>query len=101
MLGGAASAGVAVTIQPGRVALTITELQTFVASVTGSSNTTVTWSVDGVPGGNSTVGTISVGGVYTPPTIGGMHTVTVRSGASPDQSASASVAVTALAGILT
>ena len=39
----------------------------FTATVTGSSNQAVTWSVNGVTGGNSTVGTISAAGVYTAP----------------------------------
>jgi hypothetical protein len=97
----AANAGVAVTIQPGRVGLTISQPQSLVAAVTGTANTAVTWSVDGIQGGNGTVGTISAGGVYTPPGTGGTHTVTATSVASPAQSASAGVAVTALAGILT
>ena len=39
----------------------------FTATVSGSSNTAVTWSVNGVPGGNSSVGTISSTGLYTAP----------------------------------
>ena len=40
-----------------------------------------TWSVDGVAGGNATVGTITSGGLYTPPSTVGTHTVTATSGA--------------------
>ena len=40
----------------------------FGATVTGSGNTAVTWKVDGITGGNSTVGTITTGGLYTAPT---------------------------------
>jgi uncharacterized protein (DUF1800 family) len=40
----------------------------FAATVTNLANTTVTWQVNGVAGGNSTVGTITSVGVYTPPT---------------------------------
>jgi len=39
----------------------------FTAQVTGTTNTAVTWSVNEVAGGNSTVGTISASGVYTAP----------------------------------
>ena len=39
----------------------------FTATVTGTTNTAVTWSVNGVAGGNSTVGTISTSGAYTAP----------------------------------
>jgi trimeric autotransporter adhesin len=60
---------------------TVTEVytsatQTFVANVTDTTNTAVNWQVNGVLGGNSTVGTISTAGVYsapaavpTPPTV--------------------------------
>ncbi|MBI4747012.1 MAG: IPT/TIG domain-containing protein [Acidobacteria bacterium] len=46
----------------------------------GNANQQVTWSVDGIPGGNSNVGTISPTGLYTAPTTvpsGGLS-VTVR-----------------------
>src|SRR5207248_480126 len=39
----------------------------FFASVTGSTNTKVTWQVNGTTGGNSTVGTISTSGLYVAP----------------------------------
>ena len=39
----------------------------FVATVTGSSNTAVTWQVNGVTGGAAATGTISTTGLYTPP----------------------------------
>ena len=39
------------------------------ATVGGSNNTTVLWYVNNVPGGNSTVGTISPQGLYTAPNI--------------------------------
>lgn len=41
--------------------------QQFTAAVTGTSNTAVTWSVNGVSSGNSTVGTIASTGLYTAP----------------------------------
>ena len=37
------------------------------AAVAGTSNQSVTWSINNVAGGNSTVGTISATGLYTPP----------------------------------
>jgi hypothetical protein len=40
---------------------------TFTTNVTNTSDTGVTWSVNGVPGGNNTVGTIAASGVYTAP----------------------------------
>ncbi|MGA8672611.1 MAG: DUF1800 domain-containing protein [Terracidiphilus sp.] len=40
---------------------------TFTAAVTNLTNTEVTWQVNTVAGGNSTMGTITNDGVYTPP----------------------------------
>ena len=77
------------------------QVQQFTSAVTGNmGNSNVIWSVDGVSGGNSTVGTISNTGLYTPATAGS-HTVTATSVALPSSSASATVAVTDLAGVLT
>src|SRR5208337_3530400 len=42
-------------------------LQAFAATVTGTSNTAVTWQVNGVPQGNTTFGTIDTSGNYTAP----------------------------------
>jgi hypothetical protein len=63
----------------------------------------VTWSVDGIVGGNSTVGTISAitdtttgnpAGLYTAPSGAGTHTITATSNADSTSSASATVTVT-------
>ena len=42
-------------------------MQQFTAKVTGTSNTAVSWSVNGISGGNSMLGTISNTGLYTAP----------------------------------
>ncbi len=55
--------------------------------------TSVTWSVDGVAGGNSSVGTISTSGLYTAPRSLGSHTVTATSSALSTYSVHASVSV--------
>jgi len=44
-------------------------VQTFVATVNNSTNIAVTWDVNGISGGNSTIGTIDTNGVYTAPGI--------------------------------
>src|SRR5450432_1396738 len=92
-----------VVVSPRHAAVVMsTQAQTFTATVTGNvSDLTVTWSVDGVTGGNTTAGTVSASGVYTPPAAAGTHTVTATSVALPSSSASASVAVTDLAGVFT
>src|SRR5208282_6130655 len=78
-----------------------TQSQQFTSTVSGASDPSVTWSVDSVADGNSTVGTISPTGLYTPPATAGTHTVTATSVANSSDSASASVAVTDLAGVFT
>ena len=61
----------------------------------------MTWQVDTITGGNSGVGTIDANGNYTPPSAAGTHTITATSVADVTKSASALVAVTDLAGVLT
>src|ERR1700682_2515623 len=57
-----------VNISPVRAAVVaVTQTVKFSETVTGDPTNSVTWSVDGVAGGNATVGTISTGGLYTPP----------------------------------
>jgi hypothetical protein len=71
--------------------------QQFAAQVTGSSNTSVTWSVSNVAGGNSTTGTISSSGLYTAPaTLPNPNTITIQAASSADSSASGSSNVTLL-----
>lgn len=72
--------------------------QTFTATVSNSSNGTVTWQVNNVTSGNATVGTISASGVYSPPaSVPSPATVTITaiSVADPARSASAQVTITA------
>jgi hypothetical protein len=90
-----------VTISPVRAALTTGQAQTFTATVTGNTVTTVTWEVDSIPGGNSSVGTVTAAGVYSPPSAAGTHTVAARSVADTTASAAASVFITDLAGVFT
>ncbi len=101
--GGHSAPNATVTLSPKRSAVAATsQTQQFNATVTGNvSDVSVTWSVDAVAGGNATVGMISASGLYTPPSAGGTHTVTATSVAVPTSSASASVAVTDLAGVFT
>jgi serine protease len=72
--------------------------ESFTASVANTSNSGVTWQVNGIVGGNTTVGTISTTGVYTAPTSvpsPSMVTVSAVSAADSTVSASAQVSVTA------
>ena len=84
-------------IAPRVAALTSSTMQQFqVLNWTGG----VTWSVDGLLGGNTTSGTISTAGLYTPPASPGTHTVTVTS-SDQSQTASATVYITNYPGAYT
>ena len=87
------SAAVTVSIAPSTATVPAGGQQTFTAAVTNASNSAVTWSVDGIAGGNNTVGTVQTG-LYTGPAVAGAHTVTATSVQDPTKSASASVTVT-------
>jgi hypothetical protein len=87
---------ISVTIAPTTATLAISTNQQFTATVTGTNNTAVTWSVDGVAGGNMTVGTINTSGLYTAPATAGGHTITATSVVDKTKSASATVAVLSL-----
>ena len=54
---------------PATTSLEVTSTERFVASVKGTTNTAVTWTVNGISGGNSTVGNISDTGLYVAPQI--------------------------------
>ena len=58
---------IAVTVSPTAGTVLLGNSTTFIATVTNTSNTAVTWSVNGVVGGNTATGTITTAGVYTAP----------------------------------
>jgi arylsulfate sulfotransferase len=60
---------VSVSISSQSTSAVVGQTVQFTATVTGSSNTSVTWSVNGVAGGNSSAGTISSTGLYTAPGV--------------------------------
>ncbi|MBL9174580.1 MAG: DUF1800 family protein [Verrucomicrobiales bacterium] len=70
---------VTVTVSPATTSVVVGGTQAFVSTVTGSANTAVTWSVNGVNGGSAATGTISSTGLYTAPaSLPATPTVTVR-----------------------
>ena len=83
---------VAVSLAPSSVSVTTGATSQFTASVTGSTNSTVTWSVQE----GSTGGTVSSAGLYTAPSTAGTYHVVATSNADTSKSASASVTVTAI-----
>lgn len=90
---------ISVSLNQTSVNLAVNATAQFTATVQNTTNTAVTWSVDGVTGGNATAGTISASGLYTAPAAAGNHQVTATSVADTTKSASATVAVGALAAI--
>ena len=89
---------VGVTVTPGTASLAPGSTQPFSATVSGSTNTAVTWAVDGIANGNSTVGTLTGTGntvTYTAPAQTGSHSVAATSQADPSKSSSASVTISA------
>jgi hypothetical protein len=96
-----AFAAVGVTVHPGKAALTLTEPQQFTATVVNTTNHAVVWAVDGITGGNSTVGTISTSGFYRPPAKRSIHKITARSVVQSTAIGSATVWVTDYPGMFT
>ena len=90
---------VIVTIAPMSATVAAGGTQQFTATVQNTSNTAVTWQVNGVTGGNATVGTISSSGLYTAPASPATVTVTAVSQADTTKSASAQVTITPVIGI--
>ena len=96
--GGSNGSLVAVTITPAFAVVTIDQTTPFTDTVTGTTNTAVTWEVNNTPGGSATNGTISATGAYTAPAqvpSPATVTITVVSQADATKSASASVTVEA------
>lgn len=91
--GGTPASEVSVTLNQSSANLAPGATAQFTATVHGTNDTTVTWSVDTIVGGNSTVGTITTAGLYTAPSQSGTHTVTATSAANATKSASAMVSV--------
>ena len=86
---------VGVSVSPTSANVQVGHSQQFGASVSGTSNTAVSWAVNGTLGGNSGVGTITSTGVYTAPSSvpAGQVTVTAQSAAQNSASATATVSV--------
>jgi hypothetical protein len=101
--GGTGSPNITVSVSPKTAAIAAsTQAQQYTATVTEDpKNLGVTWSVDTVNGGNASVGSITNAGVYTPPAGGGSHTITATSVANTSKSASVTVIVSDLSGVLT
>jgi hypothetical protein len=82
----------------GATKVTLGTSSQYTAIVTGSSNTGVKWSVNGVVGGNATDGVISTGGLYTAPSTAPQpSTVTIMATSSADPTVAKSIVTTLVA----
>ncbi len=94
-----AAAAVLLSISPTSASVATVGTQLFTASVTGTTNTAVTWSLSGAGCSGSSCGTISTSAssaVYSAPTVApapASVSVTANSVADPTKSASASVTI--------
>lgn len=95
--GAARQSGVGVIVSPSSATVQVGQSRAFAATVTGATGG-VTWSVNGVVGGNALVGTIDATGLYLAPTVvpaPALVTVRATSISTPTASGTASVTVTA------
>ncbi len=93
------SSQVSVSISPTSVSVQTGQTTQFTASVTGTTNTNVTWQVNRVSGGSTATGTISSTGLYTAPSsVPSVNPVTVTAQSVYDSTKSGNATVT-IAGV--
>jgi hypothetical protein len=89
--GGGGGQVVSIAINPTTATIVVTQNKTFTATVSNSSNTAVSWSVQE----GSTGGAVTSSGAYTAPSQAGTYHVVATAQADTSKSASATVTVTA------
>ena len=83
------------TVSPAQFTLVVGTSRQLTATLIGSDDQRVIWSVNDVEGGNSTIGTVSPAGVYTAPvTVPSTPTVSVQARSVPFPALVAEAAVT-------
>jgi hypothetical protein len=88
---------VAVAVAPTTANIRAGASLTFAATVTGSTNTAFTWSVNGTAGGSGALGTIDSTGKYSaPPALPSPNTITLKAVSAADSTKSATSVVTLL-----
>src|SRR6266851_1573348 len=86
---------ITVNVTPTTITVRTGDTQQFNATVNGTLNQSVTWSVNGTPGGDTTNGTISPAGLYTPPAqVPAQNKILVTATSAADSSANQSANVT-------
>ncbi|HEX8114366.1 MAG TPA: hypothetical protein VF516_41835 [Kofleriaceae bacterium] len=83
--GGSSAPEVVVTISPATASVNAGQTVQFTATVSGSNNTKINWSAGG--------GTVTAGGLFTAPALGGSYTVRATADANPKDSATGLVNV--------
>lgn len=87
---------ITVTVSPTNSSVLLGNSETFSATVTNTTDTSVTWSVNGVLGGSTPIGTITSAGLYTAPAdlpSPAVVQITATSAADPTKSATAQLTV--------
>ena len=88
---------ISVSITPSSTSVSDGQSVQLTATVTGTTNTTVNWLVDGISGGSAAVGTISSSGLYTASPSGPSRVVTIGAVSAADSTASATASVAVVA----
>jgi hypothetical protein len=86
--------GVSMDVAPTSASVQVGATRQFTATVTGSSNTTVVWTVNNVVNGSAAVGTISNSGLYTAPAVVPVGSVSVKATSLADTQKSVTALVT-------
>jgi hypothetical protein len=91
------SGAITVTVSPSTASIRSGDAYLFSLTVSGAPDKSVTWSVNSVSGGNSTLGTVNSSGNYTSPaTVPSPNTVTLTATSVADTSKSSSSTITLL-----
>jgi hypothetical protein len=96
------ASNITVAVTPSTGSVTIGQTLQFKATVSNTTNTGVTWKVNGVAGGNASVGTISSTGMFTAPgkVPSASPSISATSVADSTKSASVTVTVNGFSGML-
>lgn len=92
---------VQVSVSPTSATALLGGAQQFSATVTNATNTSVTWTVNNISGGNSALGTISTSGLYTAPQIlPQLAAITIKATSQADGTTGASANLTVTSDIV-
>jgi hypothetical protein len=89
--------GVSMNISPTSASVQVGTRQQFTATLTGSTNTVVVWTVNNVVNGTTTLGTISNSGLYTAPAVVPHGSVAIKATSLADTQKYASALIAVIA----